>query len=492
MVRDADRRTNRILDTCREMPTRPPVAAPPAIDLPLCRDKGVRHIGVVFVHGIGSQAEGEILREWGDAITQVLVDFRIAAGLDGDPVLATQLDPTATGRIFVELELPATDGAPAIPEEHWLLTEAWWAHEITPPTFGSMARWLGPGGAVPRIVKTIIPRSSGDDDPRALPASPEPDGISLPPAEDLATRAAAAPAGLRDRAQRAMQDLRAAPRVTTRNWLVEVGAWAYLQAASALLLLVYGVLRTIESLIPIGPLANGALTRPIDRFVLEWFGDVFVLLTVPTQAASVRGRLTRAIDDLRTAGAEQVVVIAHSGGAIVSWTTLVDDEHAQVDQLVTIGEGLNLGWNITSGNGTIEDQAALLDGARHRFRLLYESLMRAQPDLIWVDYWGSRDPAPSGPLDPPDPDLQPPREPVHEHAGLEPRLVPRGPWRVLGQRRGVRHPAARSARGACARWRGSGFGDPRRTRCGPTAAAVASPSARSGASSASSHRWPRS
>ena len=281
-----------------------PVAAPPAIDLPLCRDKGVRHIGVVFVHGIGSQAEGEILREWGDAITQVLVDFRIAAGLDGDPVLATQLDPTATGRIFVELELPATDGEPAIPEEHWLLTEAWWAHEITPPTFGSMARWLGPGGAVPRIVKTIIPRSSGDDDPRALPASPEPDGISLPPAEDLATRAAAAPAGLRDRAQRAMQDLRSAPRVTTRNWLVEVGAWAYLQAASALLLLVYGVLRTIESLIPIGPLANGALTRPIDRFVLEWFGDVFVLLTVPTQAASVRGRLTRAIDDLRTAGAE--------------------------------------------------------------------------------------------------------------------------------------------------------------------------------------------
>ena len=27
--------------------------------------------------------------------------------------------------------------------------------------------------------------------------------------------------------------------------------------------------------------------------------------------------------------------------------------------------------------------------------------------LRWVDYWGSRDPAPSGPLEPPDPDLRP-------------------------------------------------------------------------------------
>jgi hypothetical protein len=115
----------------------------PAIDLPLCRDRGVRHVGVVFVHGIGSQEQGEILRDWGGAIARVLIDFRVAAGTDGDPVLATQLDPTAPGRIFVELQLPESEdagGAP-VPEEHWLLTEAWWAHEITPPSFGQMAQW---------------------------------------------------------------------------------------------------------------------------------------------------------------------------------------------------------------------------------------------------------------------------------------------------------------------------------------------------------------
>ncbi len=165
----------------------------PAIDLPLCRDGQVRHVGVVFVHGIGSQEQGEILRDWGGAIARVLIDFRVAAGANGDPVLATQLDPTAPGRMFVELQLPETTDADGrtSPEEHWLLTEAWWAHEITPPTFGQMAQWLGPEGAIPRIVKTIIPHAGGGSDPRALPSSPEPDGVPLPePVDRAAGRAA--------------------------------------------------------------------------------------------------------------------------------------------------------------------------------------------------------------------------------------------------------------------------------------------------------------
>ena len=391
----------------------PTPGAIPAIDLPLCRDKGVRHVGVVFVHGIGSQAQGEILRDWGGAIASVLIDFRIAAGADGDPVLATQLDPTAPGRIFVELQLPETTDADgtAVPEEHWLLTEAWWAHEITPPSFGQMAQWLGPDGAVPRIVKTIIPRSTGQFDPRSLPSSPEPGGSSLPDAPHRASGERRSQK-LRDRARRAMHGWRADPVMHTRSWLVQAGAWAYLQAFSALLLLLYGVLRSIESLIPIGPLANGALTRPIDRFVLEWFGDVFVLLGVPAQAASVRGRLARAVGDLQAARADEIVVIAHSGGAIVTWTTLADEDTAdlQVDQLVTIGEGLNLGWNITSGDGTADDAAGMLDRARRRFRLLYRPLLAVRERLRWVDYWGSRDPAPSGSLDPPDVDLEPPAD----------------------------------------------------------------------------------
>ena len=271
-----------------------------------------------------------------------------------------------------------------------------------------MAQWLGPEGAIPRIVKTIIPHAGGGSDPRALPSSPEPDGVPLPEPVDrgLGERRGQA---LGARARRAVTGWRRAPMTKTRDWLVQAGAWAYLQAFSALLLLLYGALRSIETLIPIGPLANGALTRPIDRFVLEWFGDVFVLLGVPAQAASVRGRLSRAIADLEEAKAEEIVVIAHSGGAIVSWMTLADEatRELRVDHLVTIGEGLNLGWNITSGDGTDPDTEGMLERARRRFERLYEPMTRVRPMLRWTDYWGSRDPAPSGPLQPPDPDLRP-------------------------------------------------------------------------------------
>ena len=88
--------------------------------------------------------------------------------------------------------------------------------------------------------------------------------------------------------------------------LVSLGAGLYFQAISALVLVLYGALRSIEKILPIGPLKDGALTRPIDQFVLEWFGDVYVLLRDPAQAASVRGRLIDAIRDLEKNGCSPI------------------------------------------------------------------------------------------------------------------------------------------------------------------------------------------
>ena len=386
----------------------------PSIELPGCRND-TRHVGVVFVHGIGSQVQGEILREWGGAITRVLVDFRVDANQSGDPVVRCQLDPTSGAPGFVELQVAEPDPPGQQSPIHWVLTEAWWAHEITPPSFGQMAQWLGPEGAVPQIVKTILPRTSPDD-PRARPSSKEPDGTPLPESVEVL-----------DTARKRMAEFRRQPGSALGRAFNAAGAWVYLQAVSALLLLLYGALRSVESLLPIGPLANGALTRPIDRFVLEWFGDVFVLLGVPAQAASVRGRLSGAVRELRAAGCTEIVVIAHSGGAIVAWTTLVAEGEGgagidrggdargnpggiDVHTLITIGEGLNLAWNITSGDtGTeTDDENDPVRQARKRFQLLYKPLTDAQPNLHWVDYWGSRDPAPTGPVDAPAADLVPP------------------------------------------------------------------------------------
>ena len=153
----------------------------------------------------------------------------------------------------------------------------------------------------------------------------------------------------------------------------------------------------IEKILPIGPLKNGALTRPIDRFVLEWFGDVYVLLRDPAQAASVRGRLIEALRDLEANHCSPVIVVAHSGGAIVSYMTLADpaQKELKVDRLITLGEGLNLAWRLTAGeDGKADDETKL------RYDRLYSDVFKVRPDLLWDDFWASQDPAPVGVLSP--------------------------------------------------------------------------------------------
>jgi hypothetical protein len=181
----------------------------------------------------------------------------------------------------------------------------------------------------------------------------------------------------------------------------------YLQALSALILVLYGFLRTIEKLVPIGPLKSGALTRPIDSFLLDWFGDVYVLLFDAAQAASVRGRLVDALKDLHAAGCDQIAIVAHSGGAIVSYMTLTDTTHElQVDRLITLGQGLNLAWDLIKGQQLQRGGQPAVEYER-----LCRDVFTSHPNLRWDDFWASQDPAPVGTLAfaepaPPDCDLE--------------------------------------------------------------------------------------
>jgi hypothetical protein len=270
-----------------------------------------------------------------------------------------------------------------------------------------MAEWLGPRGAIRRILLAILPRPRGVHDPRLRPSATHyplrrgPDGIEEAaehgpveghederelPAEELSW-ATASPAGrqqiLRRQAGSGIEEL------------AKISAALYLQAISALLLVVYGTLRSIEKILPIGPLRDGALTRPLDEFVLDWFGDVYVLLGDPAQAASVRGRLVEALNDLHGIKCDEVVIVAHSGGAIVSYMTLADEANAElrVDRLITLGEGLNLAWLLTAGeDGEVADEVAT------RYQRLYRNVLESRPGLRWDDFWASQDPAPVGVL----------------------------------------------------------------------------------------------
>jgi len=140
----------------------------PGFELDCGTGPEVRHVGIAFVHGIGSQLPGETLLDWGGKIIGLLLDMRVAQHAAGDPVIACQLDPGPGQSRYIELQLPAavsSDGT-AIPEQHWVMTEAWWAQRVRPPSFGQMAEWLGPRGAIRRILLAILPLSRGEHDPR--------------------------------------------------------------------------------------------------------------------------------------------------------------------------------------------------------------------------------------------------------------------------------------------------------------------------------------
>ncbi len=359
----------------------------PGIVLRCDAEPAARHVGIVFVHGIGSQAEGETLLDWGSAIIRVLFDTRVRNHLSADPVTDVELDPGPAQRRWIELQVPAAnvDGHD-VPDQHWVMTEAWWAQRVRPPSFGQMAEWLGPRGVIRRILTALLPRR-GTHDPRLRGW-----------AEHHALRRNDA-GGTEESVDPGPPDgMKRAPGAGPGRTVAGLGAGLFLQAVSALLLVLYGLLRSIEKLVPVGPLKDGALTRPLDRFVLEWFGDVYVLLSDTAQAASIRGQLVDAIEDLKAAGCDEIAIVAHSGGAIVSYMTLVDPSSAglAVDRLITLGEGLNLAWRLTDSGGTTP-----LDELDVPPERLYGSLLATHPGLRWDDFWASQDPAPVGVLEPP-------------------------------------------------------------------------------------------
>ena len=144
--------------------------------------------------------------------------------------------------------------------------------------------------------------------------------------------------------------------------------------------------------VPIKQLRDFAAFKTADNMLTHWFGELPDIINDPIQAANVRARLANAIRGLHEQGCGKVIVVAHSGGVIVSFTTLVDPAYADlhVDKLVTLGEGLALAWRIENAY-TSGKPSTLLSG----------DLETARPDLHWTDFWSTYDPAPAGPLKPP-------------------------------------------------------------------------------------------
>ena len=328
-------------------------------------------IGVVFVHGIGSQQPGETLLDWSRPLIVALTDWRIAHGLPPDPVVETSIDFSGASLPTIEIDVPATTGggdSEAAPAQRWVLTEAWWASRVRPPSLATMTRWLREdfGRVVDGIWKGYDARAPRERRRRAL----------LRRTSDYQ---ALRSAGIDDPRWDWIDRL---DRLQKHALSIALGVAWFL---GYLLLIPYAAIRSI----PIPALRDATVLHQLDTFLVDWFGDMRLLLHDPAQAANVRARLADAVAQLEGRGCTSIVVVAHSGGAVVSFTALSDPRWAPmpVTKFVTLGQGLDLAWRLENAwHGLPPGDRLVVD-----LRTLY-------PNLRWVDYWASYDPATGGPL----------------------------------------------------------------------------------------------
>jgi hypothetical protein len=350
--------------------------------------ESVRPTGVIFVHGIGMQPARETLLNWASPIVEILAEWsrehdeltNPAHQFGEDPVAdaGVDCDDECDERAWVQIRIPRTDDTH--PATTWLLTEAHWAGQVRAPSLGQATRYLR--SHVGAIVEGIANGYGPREDRRAkrlktlIDEEPEPrsERIKAEIAELLRSDS------LRWKWIDWLDHVWQPPPV---RWLIKVvGTIATLVALS-----IYSLVRAI----PIKAISERAELAILDAQLVGAFGDLPVLLDDPTQAAIVRSRLATAIRWVRDRGCDNVVLVAHSGGAIVSFATLLDDDYddLRVEKLLTLGQGLSLGWRLKGVTGP------LLAGNQIR-----GDLGERRPGLRWVDFWATYDPAPGGELRP--------------------------------------------------------------------------------------------
>jgi hypothetical protein len=340
-----------------------------ALDLPV----GIaRRTGVVFVHGIGSQLPAETFLDWSAPIVELLTEWRTARdgslppstteNLITDPVWRAEFAFNAASPPYLEVNVPAHAD---VPETTWVITEAWWAADIRPPDLGRTIDFLR--RRMSTLVSGIV-TGYRERAPRLL---------------DVATETAVLGEGRPPLSWRLIERLDGAQARTFGarpiGWAIAIGG--------TLALIGYDLLRRI----PVKVIQDFAIRRMVYSFLVEWFGDLPVLIDDPVQGANVRARLAGAIRRLEEDGCDAIVLVAHSGGALVSFATLLDPayRHLHVDKLITLGQGLGLAWRLAADPEVHE----ITTGSR-----LVGNLAAVRPELRWVDVWASYDPAPAGPL----------------------------------------------------------------------------------------------
>jgi hypothetical protein len=337
---------------------------------------GVATTGVVFVHGIGEQVRAEILLGWARPIVQAVADWSRsipdAERIDGpipsaDRVVRSGIDFEGSDLPLVTVGVPGRNvGGVRHEPQTWVMTEARWAQDVRPPSLETMIDWCGPRGVVATVVGRIVDASLAGEGPAAM------SGGRLTGIVTIIRRIGSAFSGLR-------------PVVRT---LSQMGLSAFVSIVVTFGLLAYAFVRAIAGFIPNQQIQDAVARFGLDTFLTTWWGDVYVLLDDPVQAANIRGQVAKAVRALRHFGCTRIVLVAHSGGTIVSLMALSDRALTErVDTLITHGQAVQMGRMIWEQEGA--------DPTNSGARIQAGTPIRTDR---WRDFHGTHDPAPAGRL----------------------------------------------------------------------------------------------
>jgi hypothetical protein len=365
-----------------ELPAAPPPETKPReFPVPSAAPGDMSRTGIVFVHGIGTQAARETLFDWARPVIEVLAEWRReydeanpSATIGENPVSAASVSDAANP--WIEVDVPAFAGRS---REQWLFTEAYWAADLRPLSFPDAARYLFK--RLPGIVRGITKGYGRREDSRRdrINRLIEANQDSLDPEVQMRV------SDLR----RSLNDRWLIVDALDGVWQYPFVRWALASVATVVALVVLGIYTALHA-IPIDAVRKKVEIAMADTFIVEWFGDLPIILDDQSQSAAVRTRLVERVKWLHDNGCREVVVVAHSGGTIVSYATLLryDNEAFDVAKLVTLGEAIKLGWQLE------QESRDWLPGNSVR-----GDVKANHPALRWVDVWASYDPAPSGPME---------------------------------------------------------------------------------------------
>ena len=336
---------------------------PERADAAIPDDDPTKPVGVVFVHGIGSQPQSATVREFGQPLIDWLSAWHTAQGAPGFRVSSADLSygGDLVGPARVRLEVPGqassalsgpTQGRAQPTTRTWVLAEACWSTRLVAPDYRRMLVWSA------KILGRTVWQLRAQSALRA---------------RALAERLVGKPGPV------AISDIGLfGVFVELFGTLLLTVEYVVGGLAGYLVLIVLLPL----SFIPVQAVRDFVLVRLVRPFLVDNVGDFETFVEDDVQALNIRRSVERAIAHLHDVeGCASIVVVAHSQGAVVAFDALCGrgrDGFPEVSKLVTFGGALN--------------KAFLLKPDCLR-------LAGSLPDhIFWLDVWAYYDPVPGGRL----------------------------------------------------------------------------------------------